>query len=176
MLEDGRAQLAAAQWDVPQRTKKLEQWGVIQQRLSTSEYRRIRRYRVWRTCKADGLRLAQSGGQFRSSSAWPTHFGLRLADFQFLARSDEAAGNAFLNGGADAVLRVRALGDQAIQQLVQSGKVRFLISIAHAAAMRIKYPAFEAAVIPEGASGKSSQFPPGLPNGGSEAHAAGSPQ
>ena len=52
--------------------------------------------------------------------------------------------------GADAIFRVRAIGDPSIQQLVQSGKVRFL-PIEHAAAMKIRYPAFEAALIPVGA-------------------------
>src|SRR6202020_134487 len=96
------------------------------------------------------IALAQSGGQFQSFLHVADHFGLHQADFQFVGTSDEDAGEAFLNGGAEAIFRVRALGDPSIQQLVQSGKVRFL-PIAHAAAMRIKNPAFEAAVIPEGA-------------------------
>jgi hypothetical protein len=70
-------------------------------------------------------------------------------DFAFVGASDQAAGDAFLNGQA-AIFRVRAIGDPSIQQLVQSGRVRFL-PIAHAAAMKIKYPAFNAAVIPVGA-------------------------
>jgi hypothetical protein len=64
--------------------------------------------------------------------------------------SDEDASTAFLNGGADALFRVRAIGDPSIQRLAQSGKARFL-PLEHAAAMKIKYPAFEAALIPIGA-------------------------
>ena len=45
---------------------------------------------------------------------------------------------------------LKRLGNPSIQQLVQSGDVRFL-PIAHAAAMKIKQPAFNPAVIPEGA-------------------------
>src|SRR6202012_5804276 len=45
---------------------------------------------------------------------------------------------------------VRAIGDPSIQRLAQSGKARFL-PLEHAAAMKIKYPAFEAALIPIGA-------------------------
>ena len=78
------------------------------------------------------------------------HFGLHQADFQFVGASDESAFDAFLNGRADAIFRVRAIGDPSIEQLAQSGKVRFL-PIEHAAAMKIRYPAFEAALIPIGA-------------------------
>ncbi len=78
------------------------------------------------------------------------HFGLQAADFQFVGANDEAATEAFLEGKADAIFRVRAIGDPSIEQLVQSGRVRFL-PVEHAAAMKIKYPAFEAALIPVGA-------------------------
>jgi uncharacterized protein len=78
------------------------------------------------------------------------HFGLHREDFQFVGASDQDAGDAFLNGRADAIFRVRAIGDPSIQQLAQSGKVRFL-PIEHAAAMKIRYPAFQAAQIPVGA-------------------------
>jgi hypothetical protein len=78
------------------------------------------------------------------------HFGLHREDFQFVGAGDQEGSDAFLNGRADAIFRVRALGDPSIQQLAQSGKVRFL-PIEHAAAMKIKYPAFQAALIPVGA-------------------------
>ncbi|HEY6329729.1 MAG TPA: hypothetical protein VI756_10360, partial [Blastocatellia bacterium] len=55
----------------------------------------------------------------------------------------------FSGGQADAIFRVRALGNPSIHRLVQSGKVRFL-PIKHAAAIKIKQPAFEPALIPAG--------------------------
>jgi hypothetical protein len=96
------------------------------------------------------IALAQSGGQFQSFLHVAGHFGLHREDFQFVGADDQEAGDAFMGGRADAIFRVRALGDPSIQQLAQSGRVRFL-PIEHAAAMKIKYPAFQAAVIPVGA-------------------------
>ena len=94
--------------------------------------------------------LAQSGDQLQSFLRVVEHFGLHPSDFQFVGANDRAAADAFLNGRADALFRVRAIGDPSIEQLVHSGRVRFL-PIAHAAAMKIKYPALEAALIPVGA-------------------------
>ncbi len=70
--------------------------------------------------------------------------------FVFVGSSDAGADEAFSGGHADAIFRVRALGNPSIQALAQSGEVRF-IPIEHAAAMKIKQPAFEPARIPEGA-------------------------
>jgi uncharacterized protein len=78
------------------------------------------------------------------------HFGLRSGDFRFVGGNDQAADDAFSGGLADAIFRVRALGNPSIQRLVQSDAVRFL-PIEHAAAMKIKQPAFEPAIIPQGA-------------------------
>ena len=96
------------------------------------------------------IALAQSGGQFQSFLRVAEHFGLKPTDFVFVGSSDETADQAFLSGQADAVFRVRAIGNPSIHRLVESGAVRFL-SIEHAAAMKIRYPAFGPAVIPEGA-------------------------
>ncbi len=149
MLEDGRAQLAAAQSDIPPGPKAR---AVAVLYDDTFQLLVPENSQIQSLSDLQGRRiaLAQSGGQFQSFLHVADHFGLHQTDFQFVGTSDEAAGEAFLKGGADAIFRVRALGDPSIQQLAQSGKVRFL-PIAHAAAMRIKYPAFEAAVIPEGA-------------------------
>jgi TRAP transporter TAXI family solute receptor len=149
MLEDGRAQLAAAQSDMPA-GPRARSVAVLYD--DTFQLLVPQNSQVQSLAGLQGRRiaLAQSGGQFQSFLHVADHFGLHQADFQFVGTSDEAAGYVFLNGGADAIFRVRALGDPSIQQLVQSGKARFL-PIEHAAAMRIKYPAFAAALIPEGA-------------------------
>jgi uncharacterized protein len=96
------------------------------------------------------IALAQSGGQYQSFLRVVEHFGLHSEDFHFVGTNDETAEDAFLNGRADAIFRVRAIGDPSIEQLVQTGRVRFL-PIEHAAAMKIRHPAFEAALIPVGA-------------------------
>ena len=149
MLEDGRAQLATAQADIPAGPKARSvavlyddtfQLLVPKQSQATSLVE----------LESHRIALAQSGGQFQSFLHVADHFGLHREDFQFVGASDQEAGDAFLNGRADAIFRVRAIGDPSIQQLVQSGKVRFL-PIEHAAAMKIRYPAFQAAQIPVGA-------------------------
>jgi uncharacterized protein len=96
------------------------------------------------------IALARSGGQYRSFLRVAEHFDLHEPDFRFVGSNDDAADEAFSNGQADAIFRVRAVGNPAIQRLVQSGTARFL-PIEHAAAMKIKNSAFEPALIPQGA-------------------------
>jgi uncharacterized protein len=149
MLEDGRAQLASAQSDILPGPKAR---AVAVLYDDTFQLLVAKKSLVQSLVDLQGRRiaLAQSGGQFQSFLHVADHFGLHREDFQFVGASDQDAGDAFLNGRADAIFRVRAIGDPSIQQLVQSGKVRFL-PIEHAAAMKIRYPAFQAAQIPVGA-------------------------
>jgi uncharacterized protein len=149
MLQDGRAQLATAQADIPA-GPRARSVAVLYD--DTFQLLVPKQSQAKSLVELEGKRiaLAQSGGQFQSFLHVADHFGLHQADFQFVGTSDEDAGAAFLNGGADALFRVRAIGDPSIQRLVQSGKARFL-PLEHAAAMKIKYPAFEAALIPIGA-------------------------
>jgi len=95
------------------------------------------------------IALGQTGGQYQSFLRVAEHFGLHAPDFRFVGTTDAAADEAFLKGDADAIFRVRAIGNSSIQRLVQSDNAR-LLPIEHAAAMKIKNPAFEPAVIPEG--------------------------
>ena len=78
------------------------------------------------------------------------HFNLGESDFHFVGGDDRLAEQAVAQGKADALFRVRALGNPSIQRLVESGNVR-LLPIPHAAAMRIKHAALDPAVIPAGA-------------------------
>ena len=149
MLQDGRAQLATAQADISPGPRA---------RALAVLYDDTFQLLVPKDSQAQSLvdlrdrriALAQSGGQYQSFLRVVEHFGLQAADFHFVGTSDANATEAFLNGHADAIFRVRAIGDPSIEQLVQAGGVRFL-PIEHAAAMKIKYPAFQAALIPEGA-------------------------
>ena len=149
MLEDGRAQLATAQSDI-QPGPKARAVAVLYD--DTFQLLVPKDSPVQRLVDLQGRRiaLAQSGGQFQSFLHVADHFGLHREDFQFVGADDQDAEDAFQNGRADAIFRVRAIGDPSIQQLVQSGRVRFL-PIEHAAAMKIKYPAFQSALIPVGA-------------------------
>ena len=149
MLENGRAQLADAQSDIlpGPRARAL---AVLYDDAFQLLVRKSSQFQRLADLQGHRIALAQSGGQFQSFLRVAEHFGLHREDFHFVGATDNAADNAFLSGHADAIFRVRAIGDPSIQQLVQSGKVRFL-PIEHAAAMRIKNPAFEATLIPEGA-------------------------
>ena len=149
MLEAGRAQLATAQADITP-GPKARALAVLYD--DTFQLLVLKDSPAQNLVDLQGRRigLAQSGGQFQSFLRVVEHFGLHPSDFQFVGANDQAAADAFLNGRADALFRVRAIGDPSIEQLVHSGRVRFL-PIAHAAAMKIKYPALEAALIPVGA-------------------------
>ena len=149
MLEDGRVQLATAQSDILP-GPKARAVAVLYDDTFQLLVPKISRLQSFVDMQGQRIALAQSGGQFQSFLHVAEHFGLHQGDFQFVGKSDEDAEDAFLNGRAEAIFRVRAIGDPSIGQLVQSGKVRFL-PIEHAAAMKIKYPAFQAALIPVGA-------------------------
>jgi TRAP transporter TAXI family solute receptor len=94
------------------------------------------------------IALPTHGGQFQSFLKIVEHFGFDRSHYQFL--EDDESGAAFLTGRADALFRVRAMGNPAITRLARAGMVR-LIPIDQAAAMRIETPAFEPAVVPQGA-------------------------
>lgn len=100
--------------------------------------------------KGKRIGLPQTGGQFRSFIQIASHYGLKKEDFQFIGTNDEGADQAFRQNRVDAVFRVRALGNNSILNLVQKHQGR-LLPIEQAAAMKIKYPAFEPTIIPQGA-------------------------
>jgi TRAP transporter TAXI family solute receptor len=148
MLDSGRAQLAAAQSDVlpgPRARAVAVLYNDAFQLLVPADSP----LKSFVALRGRRIALAPSGGQFQSFLRVAEHFGLHPGDFQFVGTTDERADEAFLKGEADAIFRVRALGNPSIRRLVRSDKVRFL-RIEHAAAMKIKYPSFQNVVIPEG--------------------------
>jgi TRAP transporter TAXI family solute receptor len=149
MLEEGRAQLATAQSDIlaGPNTKIVAVLYDDTFQLMLPQNSQMQHFVDLRGKR---IALARSGGQYQSFLRVAEHFGLHEDDFHFVGTNDEAADQAFLNGQADAIFRVRAIGNPAIQRLVQSNRVRFL-PIEQAAAMKINHPAFDPAVIPEGA-------------------------
>ena len=158
LLEQGKAQFAAAQADV---SAGRSAQGVailfddtfqllVQKGSQAASFADLRNKRI---------ALAQTGGQFQSFVRVADHFGLGVEDFHFIGSNDATADEAFLSGAADALFRVRALGNPAIERLVQTGKFRFL-RIEQAAAMRIGQPAFAPAVIPQGAYMGEPAVPP----------------
>jgi uncharacterized protein len=149
MLEDGRAQLATAQADVPA-GPQARSIAVLYDDTFQLLVPKDSGLQNFVDLQGRRIALADSGGQFQSFLHVAEHFGLHRGDFEFVGASDESAVDAFMHGGADAIFRVRAIGDPSIGKLVQSGKVRFL-PVEQAAAMKITYPAFESALIPVGA-------------------------
>lgn len=157
-LERGEAQLATAQADVAAgpsaRTiavlyQDLFQL-VVKENSGIEEFVQLRGTRIG---------LPQEGGQFRSFLEVADHYGLSQSDFIFVGENDQAASEAFRQNQVTAVFRVRAPGNRAILDLVQQHDGRIL-PIGQAEAMRIKHPAFEPAVIPQGAYKGS---PPPMP-------------
>jgi TRAP-type uncharacterized transport system substrate-binding protein len=114
MLEDGRAQLATAQSDILPGPKAR---AVAVLYDDTFQLLVAKNSPVQSLVDLEGRRiaLAQSGGQFQSFLHVADHFGLHQADFQYVGASDQNAGDAFLNGRADAIFRVRAIGDPSIE-------------------------------------------------------------
>ena len=149
LLEDGQAQLATAQADVlagPKARSVAVLYDDTFQLLVPGDSGS----QSFEDLRGRRIALPQTGGQFQSFLRVAQHFGLRQKDFRFVGKDDESALQAFLAGQADAIFRVRAIGDPSIERLAQTGKVRFL-PITQAAAMKIRYPAFQSAQLPVGA-------------------------
>ncbi|MTJ50743.1 TAXI family TRAP transporter solute-binding subunit [Dolichospermum sp. UHCC 0259] len=110
--------------------------------------------------KGKTIALTASGGQYQSFLTVARHFGLSEKDFKITGLdnsgkpipgySDQLADKDFRENKADAVFRVRAMGNKSIANLVNNYQGK-LISIPQAEAMKIKQPAFEVTIIPQGA-------------------------
>lgn len=149
MLEQGSADLATAQADVMP-GPSAQAVAVLFDDTFQLLVHEMSSVRNFRDLRGKRIGLARSGGQFDSFLRVADHFNLRQQDFHFIGGNDSSADGAFSGGAADALFRVRALGNPTIQRLANSGAVRF-IPIAQAAAMKIRYPAFQPTTIPTGA-------------------------
>jgi hypothetical protein len=106
------------------------------------------------------IALQGKGGQFTSFKEVAAHYGMTIKDFQIKGLTlqgepiptynDKQGEQEFQDGRADAMFRVRAAGHKPIAEAVQKYGAR-LVPIDQAAAMKIKYPAFEPATLPKGA-------------------------
>ncbi|HEY9909856.1 MAG TPA: TAXI family TRAP transporter solute-binding subunit [Thermosynechococcaceae cyanobacterium] len=148
-LEKGEVQLITAQADVPTgpmaRTVAILYQDGFQ--LIVKDKSRINQFS---DLKGARVALPQKGGQFRSFLEVASHYGLQQKDFKFVGAAQEDANTAFQKDQADALFRVRALGNKTVLEMVQQHQGR-LVAIDQAAALKIKYPAFEPATIPKGA-------------------------
>jgi TRAP transporter TAXI family solute receptor len=149
MIEDGRAAMAIAQADVTAGPSAR----IVAVLFDDTFQLLVRRdSKVQDFSELRGMRIAlpRTGGQFQSFLRVAEHFGLKESDFRIVGASDAEADQLFADGQADAIFRVRALGNPSIQHLVGTGAFR-LVRIGHAAAMKINHPSFEPVLIPAGA-------------------------
>ena len=168
MLSTGKAQLAMAQVDVA-----AEEIGNVSSQLKANIRTVTLLYKdtfqlvvknpqinQFTQLKGKTIALAATGGQYQSFLTVAKHFGLSEKDFKITGLdsngkpipgyNDRFADKDFRENKADAVFRVRAIGNKSIANLVNNYQGK-LISIPQAEAMKIKQPAFEAAIIPQGA-------------------------
>ena len=168
MLSTGKAQLAMAQVDVA-----AEEIGNVSSQLKANIRTVTLLYKdtfqlvvknpqinQFTQLKGKTIALAATGGQYQSFLTVAKHFDLSEKDFKITgldsngkpipAYNDELADKDFQENKADAVFRVRAIGNRSITDLVNKHQGK-LISIPQAEAMKIKQPAFESAIIPQGA-------------------------
>ena len=168
MLSTGKAQLATAQVDVAaDKIGNLNSQSKANVRTVALLYKDTFQLVVknpqinqFVQLKGKTIALAASGGQYQSFLTVAKHFGLSEKDFKITgldsngkpipAYNDDLADKDFQENKADAVFRVRAIGNKSIAVLVNKHQGK-LISIPQAEAMKIKQPAFESAIIPQGA-------------------------
>ena len=168
MLSTGKAQLAMAQVDVAaEEIGNLNSRSKANVRTVTLLYKDTFQLVVkdpqinqFVQLKGKTIALPATGGQYQSFLTVARHFGLSEKDFKITGLdssgkpipgyNDQFADQDFRENKADAVFRVRAIGNKSIANLVNNYQGK-LISIPQAAAMKIKQPAFETTIIPQGA-------------------------
>jgi uncharacterized protein len=148
MLSDGRAQLAAAQADVP--AGPMANLLAVLYRDDLQVFvRNDAKVTDFRSLRGKRIGLTRRGGQYQSFLVVADHLGLTAADFQFVGDDDASADRALLDQRADAVFRVRALGNRAVEKLVQANIGHF-IPIEEVAGLVVRNSAFQASTIPRG--------------------------
>ncbi len=148
-LEQGKADLATAQADVPA-GKRARTVAVLYPDSFQLVVQGKSPIQKFTDLKGKRIGLPNQGGQYESFLLVAQHFGLTASDFRFIGETDQAADTAFQQGQADAVFRVRAIGNASIANLIKNQGGR-LIPIDQAEAMRVHYPAFEPTQLPKGA-------------------------
>lgn len=148
LLEANEVQLSASQADVPtgKSTNLVSLLYPDAFQLIVKEKSSIRQFK---DLKGKTIALPPKGGQYTSFIDVAAHFGLKPQDFKFVGGNEEDSKRAFLSGEADAIWRVRAIRYKPILDLIQNYPTR-MVPVEQAAAMKLKYPAFEAAIIPKG--------------------------
>jgi uncharacterized protein len=157
-LEAGKAQLATTQADIATgpRSRALV---ILYRDLFLLVIKKNSEIRHFVDLKGKTIGLAPMSGQFKSFMEVANHYGLKLNDLQFVGTNPEQVSTAFRENRIDALFSVRAPGSQAITEFVQQYQGQ-LLAIEQAEAMRIKHPAFEPAIVPQGAYQGNPAIPP----------------
>jgi uncharacterized protein len=158
LLEAQKVQLATAQADVPTGQRACAV-AVLYRDLFLLVVKKNSEIHNFVELKGKKIGLAPTSGQFQSFIEVANHYGLKSEDLQFVGTNPEQVSAAFRENLIDALFSVRAPGSQAITEFVQKYQGQ-LLAIEQAEAMRIKYPAFEPAIVPQGAYQGYPPIPP----------------
>ena len=93
--------------------------------------------------------MPEGSGSYRLFWPLSQHYGLARADLQTSVLAPAAAHAALERGEVDALFRIVALGNPAVNQLLQTNRIR-LVPIDQAEALQLFLPALEASQIPKG--------------------------
>jgi uncharacterized protein len=158
LLDEAKVQLATAQADMP--TGSLARSiAVLYRDLFLLVVNKNSVIHNFVDLKSKQIGLAPTSGQFHSFLEVANHYGLTLADLQFVGTNSEQVSAAFREGRIDALFSARAPGSPAITEFVQKYQGQ-LLPIEQAEAMRLKYPAFLPAIVPQGAYQGNPAIPP----------------
>jgi uncharacterized protein len=171
LLQQKKVQLATAQADIV--SEDMDTMGNNQTNSSKSSLRTVAvlykdlfqllvrdpNFNQFVQLKGKTVALPAKGGQYESFKKIARHYRLVKPDNEIEVAitglrskyyDDKQAEEDFKSKKADALFRVRAVGNRGIANLVQNYEGR-LVGIEQSDAMKIKHPAFESMNIPKGA-------------------------
>jgi uncharacterized protein len=148
LLESGRATLSTAQADMPsgQQGRAI---AILYRDLFLLVVKKNSAIHSFADLKDRQLGLAPTSGQFHSFMEVATHYGLTAQDFHLAGTNPQQISEAFRQNRIEALFSARPPGSEAIADFVQHYQGQ-LLAIDQAEAMRLKYPAFEPAIVPQG--------------------------
>jgi uncharacterized protein len=158
LLDEAKVQLATAQADMP--TGSLARSiAVLYRDLFLLVVNKNSVIHNFVDLKGKQIGLAPTSGQLHSFLEVANHYGLTLADLQFVGTNSEQVSAAFREGRIDALFSARAPGSPAITEFVQKYQGQ-LLPIEQSEAMRLKYPAFSPVIVLQGLTKELRKFRP----------------
>lgn len=148
LLENGQADLATAQADFPAGSA-ARSIAVLHRDLFQLVVQRNSGIHTFSDLVGHRILLQPNSGEFYSFLKLALHYGLRLEDFQLVFARGEEADQLFQQQQADALFRVRTLNNQYLMRVVQQASAE-LLPIEQSDALKIRHPALETGMIPQG--------------------------